>query len=450
MKNRIELSEHFTFEKIIRFTLPSVLGMVFTSIYGIVDGFFVSNFAGSRSFAAVNLIIPFITILSPVGFMFGTGGSALISKHLGMNQAKKANEIFSLLIYLLIGTGIVVGAAGFFLVKPVALLLGSTQEMLGDCVTYGRINMIGLVFYMLQYAFEILLVTAERPKMAMGVTLAAGITNMALDGLFMGVLGLGVAGAAWATVISQIVGSVVPLLFFIFTKTSKIRLGSTKWDGKSVWLSCTNGASELMTNISSAVVGMIYNFQLMRIAGENGVASYGVIMYANFIFIGIYMGFSVGISPVISYHFGAENHTELQSLFRKCLEFLGVISAALTAISEIFAGALSSIFVGYDAELLSMTTAGFRIFSISFLMMGFNTFFSSFFTALNNGKVSALLSFGRTFVFQVICVIALPALFGLDGIWTSVIAAEILGLFLSIACVWKYRNVYHYIAWKTR
>lgn len=400
MKSRIELSEHFTFKKIIRFTLPSVLGMVFTSIYGIVDGFFVSNFAGSHSFAAVNLIIPFITILSPVGFMFGTGGSALISKHLGMNQAKKANEIFSLLIYLLIGTGVVVGVAGFFLVKPVALLLGSTQEMLGYCVTYGRINMIGLVFYMLQYAFEILLVTAERPKMAMGVTLAAGITNMALDGLFMGVLGLGVAGAAWATVISQIVGSVVPLLFFIFTKTSKIRLGSTKWDGKSVWLSCTNGASELMTNISSAVVGMIYNFQLMRIAGENGVASYGV------------------------------------------------ISAALTAISEIFAGALSSIFVGYDAEVLSMTTAGFRIFSVSFLMMGFNTFISSFFTALNNGKVSALLSFGRTFVFQVICVIALPALFGLDGIWTSVIAAEILGLFLSIACVWKYRKVYHYLAEK--
>lgn len=441
----IELSEHFDYGKLIHFTLPSVLGMIFTSIYGIVDGFFVSNFVGSRPFAAVNLIMPFITILSPIGFMFGTGGSALISKHMGMGHYKKANEIFSLLVYLLIGVGVLFGIAGFLLVKPVALLLGATPEMLPDCITYGRINMAGLAFYMLQYAFEILLVTAERPKMAMGVTIAAGVTNMVLDALFMGIFHWGVAGAAWATVISQIVGSVVPILFFIFTKTSKIRLGKTRWDGKAVWLSCTNGASELMSTISSAIISMLYNFQLMKIAGETGVAAYGVIMYANFIFVGIYMGFSVGVAPVISFHYGAENYKELQNLFRRCLIIIGTISAAMTVLAEIFAGVLSGIFVGYDAELLAVTTTGFRIYSISFLMMGLNTFSSSFFTALNNGKVSAILSFCRTLLFQAVSVLILPALFGLSGIWSAIIVAEGLGIGLTVFCFRKYKDRYHYI-----
>ncbi len=441
----IELSEHFDFRKLIHFTLPSILGMIFTSIYGIVDGFFISNFAGSQSFAAVNLIIPFITILSPIGFMFGTGGSALISKHMGMGHHEKANEIFSLLVYLLIGVGIVLGFVGFLLVKPVAILLGATPEMLPYCITYGQINMAGLVFFMLQYAFEILLITAERPKMAMGVTIAAGMTNMMLDALFIGVLHLGVAGAAWATVIGQFIGSVVPILFFIFTKTSQLKLGKTKWNGKAVWLSCTNGASELMSTISSAIISMLYNIQLMKIAGEAGVAAFGVIMYANFIFVGIYMGFSVGISPVISFHYGAKNHRELQSLFRRCLIIIGTISVFLTILSEILAGGLSGIFVGYDAKLLSITTTGFQIYSISFIMMGFNTFGSAFFTALNNGKVSAILSFCRTLLFQAASVLILPAILGLNGIWSAIIIAEGLGIVLTVFCFIRYKDRYHYI-----
>lgn len=441
----LEFSGSFNTKRLLKYALPSIVMMVFTSIYSVVDGFFVSNFVGKTPFAAVNLIMPYLMILGCVGFMFGTGGSALIGKHLGMGEEKRANAIFSLLIYLLIASGVVLGAVGFAFAEPVARALGASQAMLADCVTYCRISMASLAFYMLQFAFQILLVTAERPKMAMGVTIAAGCTNMVLDYVFVGLFGWGVAGAAGATVTSEIVGGIIPLIYFFLPNSSRLRLGRTHWDGRAVFQACTNGASELMTNISTSVVSMLYNFELMRLAGQTGVVAYGVIMYANFIFIGVYMGFSVGIAPVISFHYGAGNHGELRNLFKRCVILIAAASVLLTAAAEISAGELSAIFVGYNAHLLAVTTAGFRIFSISFLIMGFNIFGSSLFTALNNGGVSALISFGRTLVFQVAAILTLPRLFGLNGVWSAVIAAEAAGLVLTTVCVMKNREKYHYL-----
>lgn len=441
---KIRLSDHFTYKKMLRFTLPSILMMIFTSIYGVVDGFFISNYAGSVAFAGVNLIMPFVMILGAIGTVFGSGGSALVSMKMGMGQKKEANEIFSFLVYAVIVIGLVLSILGFVLAEPVSRALGATDEMLPYCITYCRINMIGNVQFILQYMFQVLLVTAERPQLGLWVTVAAGVSNMILDWLFVGVFGWGVAGAAWATVTSQTIGGVLPLLYFIFPNKSILHLGRTHinwgWFGRAA----TNGASEFMSNISMSIVSMLYNRQLMAYAGSNGVAAYGVIMYANFIFTGVYFGYSMGIAPVISYHYGAENTDELRGLFKKSLRLITAFMLVLTSLAEIFAPLIVAIFVGYDKDLLSMTSTAYRIYALAFIFMGFNVFGSSFFTALNNGAVSALISFARTLLFQVISVLILPRIFGINGVWSAVIVAEGLSLILTVACLMRYRNKYHY------
>lgn len=441
---KIRLSDHFTYQKMLRFTLPSILMMIFTSIYGVVDGFFISNYAGSVAFAGVNLIMPFVMILGAIGTVFGSGGSALVSMKMGMGQKKEANEIFSFLVYTVIVIGLILSILGFVLAEPVSIALGATDEMLPYCVTYCRINMIGNVQFILQYMFQVLLVTAERPQLGLWVTVAAGVSNMILDWLFVGVLGWGVSGAAWATVTSQTIGGVLPLLYFIFPNKSILHLGRTHinwgWFGQAA----TNGASEFMSNISMSIVSMLYNRQLMAYAGSDGVAAYGVIMYANFIFTGVYFGYSMGIAPVISYHYGAENNSELKGLFKKSLRLITAFMVVLTSLAEIFAPLIVAIFVGYDKDLLAMTSTAYRIYALAFIFMGFNVFGSSFFTALNNGAVSALISFARTLLFQVVSVLILPRIFGINGVWSAVIVAEGLSLILTVACLMKYRGRYHY------
>lgn len=398
---RIQLSEHFTYRKLLRFTLPSVIMMVCTSIYCVVDGVFVSNFVGSDAFAAVNLIMPFLMVLGAVGFMLGTGGSALVAYTLGADNEKRANEIFSLLIYALIGLGAVFTIGGIAFLTPMSRLLGADETMLPVCVSYGRIVLLGLIPYMLQNTFQSFLVTAERPQLGLYVTIAAGVTNIVLDALFVAVLQWGVEGAALATILSQFVGGVIPLVYFLRPNSSKLRLGRTSFHGRALLKACANGSSEFMTNISMSVVNMLYNWQLMRLMGSGGVAVYGVIMYVNFIFIAIFLGYSMGSAPIVGYHYGAGNRAELRGLLRKSLCIITVMSVVLTAAALLLARPLSLIFVSKEPALLPVTIRAFSIYSLSFLMVGYNIYASSFFTALNDGFISALISFARTLVFQV-------------------------------------------------
>ncbi len=440
----IQLSDHFDYGKLLRFTMPTIVMMIFTSVYGVVDGLFVSNFVGTTAFAGVNLILPFLTILGAIGFMIGTGGSALVAKTMGQNNYKKANGLFSMLIYLTVFLGIIFAVPGIIFLRPIAQQLGAQGDMIEVCVIYGRIYLAAMPAFMLQYVFQSFLVTAEKPKLGLAVTVVAGVANMVLDALFMAVFQWGVAGAALATAISQALGGGIPLVYFIISKKSPLRLGKPLWSGKALMQACTNGSSELMTNISGNIVNILFNFRLMQLAGEKGVSAYGVIMYINFIFTAVFLGYSIGMAPIVGFHYGAENHIELKNLLRKSMTIIAALSVILTGAAELLARPLASIFVGYDPELLSMSSHAFMIYAIMFLFCGFNIYASSFFTALNNGLISAAISFVRTLVFQIVCVLVMSTLFALDGIWWSVVMAELLSLVVTVVCLLIFKDKYHY------
>ena len=440
----IQLGDHFTYKKLLRFTLPSVIMMIFTSIYGVVDGFFVSNFAGKTPFAAVNFIMPFIMLLSAVGFMFGTGGSAIVAKLMGQGEHQKANQIFSMLVYISVGCGIVIGMLGFLFMDRIAALLGAEGEMLQMSTLYGRIVIAALPAFMLQLEFQSFFITAEKPQLGLWVTVAAGVTNMVLDGLFVAVFRWGLVGAAAATAISQLVGGLIPIIYFCLPNTSLLRLGKAPFDGKHLLKTCTNGSSELMSNISMSLIGMLYNIQLLKYAGENGIAAYGVLMYVNFVFLSAFIGYSIGSAPVVSYHYGARNTGELKSLLRKSMVIICGFSLCMLLLSLVLAQPLSRIFVGYDSELYALTVRGFLIFSFSFLFAGFAIFGSGFFTALNNGLVSAVISFLRTLVFQTAAILIFPLIWDTDGIWMSVVAAEFMAAVLTLVFIRALRKKYQY------
>lgn len=440
----IQLSDHFTIHRLLRFTLPSIVMLIFTSIYGVVDGFFVSNFVGKTPFAAVNFIMPFLLILGCVGFMFGTGGGALIAKTMGEGDMEKANRLFSMFVYLSVVCGVVLGGVGLLILRPVAILLGAEGQLTEDSVTYGRIILFAIPAYVLQYEFQCLFVTAGKPKLGLYVTVAAGLTNIVLDALFVAVLPWGLEGAAAATALSQCVGGVIPLIYFSRPNTSLLRLTKTHFDGRSLRKACANGSSELMSNLSMSLVSMLYNAQLLRYAGENGVAAYGVLMYVNLIFQAAFLGYSVGTAPIVSYHYGAGNQKELQSLIRKSFLVLGVFSVAMCIAAQLLASPLSLLFTGYDPDLLEMTLRGFSIYSYSFLFSGFAIFGSSFFTALNDGLISALISFLRTLVFQVAAVLLFPLLWDLDGIWLSIVAAEAMAVVVTLSFLIVKQKKYGY------
>ena len=440
----IQLSDHFTYSRLIRFTLPSIAMMIFTSIYGVVDGIFVSNFAGKTAFAAINLIMPYIMVFGTLGFMVGTGGTALVSMTLGTGDRKKANEIFSLLTYTAIIGGIVLTILSIAFMRPAAKLLGGQGQMLEDAVTYGCIVQSVLTAYILQFAFQSFCMAAEKPNLALIMTLVSGCANIVLDALFVGLLRWGLIGAAVATATAQAAGAIIPIVYFARPNPSLLRLGRCRFDGKALLRTATNGSSELMSNLSMSLVSMLYNLQLMAHAGEDGIAAYGVIMYVNFIFIAVFIGLSIGAAPIIGFNHGAQNHPELKNVLKKCLTLLLAFALVLTLTAELVSRPLAGIFVGYDEALHDMTTRGFRIYILSFLLCGFNIFGSSFFTALNNGLISALISFLRTLVFQIGAVLVLPLVFELDGIWWSVVAAELGSIALTAFFMVKYRKRYHY------
>lgn len=441
----IQLSDHFTYKKLIKFVLPSIVMMIFTSIYGVVDGLFVSNFAGKTAFAAINLIMPILMGLSALGFMIGTGGSAIVATTLGEGKKEKANEYFSMLVYVTIIGGIAVSLLGMILIRPIAVMLGAAGELLSDCVLYGRITFISFPAFMLQNVFQSFFVAAQKPKLGLKVIIVAGVTNMVLDYLFVGRLGFGIAGAAVATVCGEFIGGLFPIFYFARKNSSLLKLGRPSFDSRILLKTCSNGASEFMTNLSSSVVNSLYNLQLMKVAGENGVAAYGSIMYANFIFIAIFIGYSIGSAPIVRYHYGAGNHSELKNMFKKSLRLIGIWGIGLFVFSQVITTPLAKLFVGYDAELFEMTRHGFRIYFISFLINGFNIYGSAFFTALNNGMISAAISFLRTLLFQMAAVLILPVFFGVNGIWSAVTVAELCTLFMTAAFFIRQRKIYHYM-----
>lgn len=440
----IQLSDHFTVRRLLRFTLPSIGMMLFTSIYGLVDGFFVSNFVGATSFAAVNFILPYLLILGTCGFMFGAGGSALVAKTMGEGDHEKANRIFSMLVYVSLGCGVLLTVLGYLLMRPAAVLLGAEGEMLENCVTYGRIVLAALPAYIIQLEFHSFFVTAERPQLGLAVTVVCGVTNMALDAVLVGLLPLGLVGAALATAVSQLIGGVVPLVYFFRPNASLLRLGRAARDGRALGKACANGLSELMGNVSLHLVGMLYNLQLMKYAGESGVAAYGVLSYFNTIFLSVFFGYTTGTASVVSYHYGAQNHAELKGLLKKSLGIIGAASVGMFVLAQALAVPLARIFVGYDAALLELTRHGFRIFAFSFLFVGFGYFTPGFFTALNDAVTSATISMMRTLVAQVAAVLLLPLVWDLDGIFASIVVAEIMAMTMAGIFLVAKRKKYHY------
>lgn len=441
---KIQLSDHFDYKKLLRFTLPSIAMMVFTSIYGVVDGFFVSNFVDETAFTAVNFIMPYLMLLGAVGFMFGTGGSALISKVFGEGDPQRAKRIFTMLIYISAAVGVVIAALGILTLRPVATLLGAEGRLLDDCVVYGTVILIALPAFILQYAFQSLFITAEKPKLGLYVTVGAGVTNMVLDALLVAVFPMGLIGAALATALSQCVGGILPLFYFARKNSSLLCFTPARPDLSALFRICTNGFSELMANISMSIVGILYNAQLLAYAGEAGVAAYGVLMYVNFIFIAVFIGYAIGTAPVIGFHYGAGNREELRSILTKSTVIVAIIAVLMFALAECLAYPLAYMFVGYNPELCAMTVRGFYICSFSFLFCGFAIYASSFFTALNDGITSAILSFMRTMIFQVVAVLLLPLTMGLDGIWLSVPLSELLAVVASAIFLIAYQKRYGY------
>ena len=442
----IQLSDHFTYKKLIQFTLPSIGMMIFTSIYGVVDGFFVSNFTGKTAFAAVNLMYPVLMILATMGFMFGTGGSALVAKTFGEGNPKKANEDFSLFVYLSFGIGVILAIISILNIRPIAIMLGAQGELLESSVLYASIFLLALPFNILQFLFQSFFVTAEKPQLGLVTSISAGVTNMVLDAVL--VIGLPqeykLVGAAIATAMSQVMGGGIPLIYFARKNSSILRLGKTTFDVKSILKAATNGSSEFMNNIAMSVVSMLYNMQLMKYAGEDGIAAYGVMMYVSLVFSGAFIGYSIGTAPVVSYHYGAKNYEELKGLLKKSLIMISGFAVCMVVAAELLARPLSLIFVGYDAELLELTVSGFRIFGLSFLFMGFAIYASGFFTALNDGLTSALISFLRTLVFQIAAVMLLPLIWDIDGVWISIVVAEMMAVVLSGIFLVAKRGKYGY------
>ena len=440
-----KLAQHFTYGKLLKFVFPSIVMMIFTSIYSVVDGLFVSNFVGKTPFAAVNLVWPFLMILGAFGFMIGTGGSALVAKTLGENKKEDANRYFTMLITLVVILGVLLTIIGLIVLRPLSSALGASGQMLEDCVTYGRTLMIFNTAFMLQSVFQSLFITAEKPRLGLIMTVAAGLTNMVLDALFIAVFKWGLVGAALASGLSQCIGGILPLIYFLSSKNdTPLKFVKTKMEGKVLLKACANGASELMTTVSSSLVSMLYNFQLMRLAGQNGIAAYGAVMYVEFAFIAVFIGYSIGTAPIVSYHYGSENHNEVKNMLQKSFKIMSILGITMMVLAQILASPLAKVFVGYDKQLFDMTVHGFRLFSFYFILAGINIYASSFFTALNNGMISAIISFSRTLGFETLAVIILPIFLQLDGVWLAITVAEICAFVISISFLIAKKEKYHY------
>lgn len=440
----IKLSDHFTYGRLLRFAFPSIVMMVFTSIYGIVDGLFVANFAGKESFAAINLAMPLITALGCFGYMFGTGGAALVAKVLGEGDAVRGNRLFSMIVLFATVCAVIIGIIGYVVLEPFLHGFGASGFLFDEAMLYSSILLLALPFFIVQNTFQSFFIAAEKPKVGLAVTVAAGVTNMVLDFVFIALFDWGVAGAALATLLGQALAAVVPIFYFRISKTSLLKLMKPVIDFRAFGKACANGSSELVTEMAVSVVSALYNLQLMSFAGADGVAAYGIIMYASFVFSAIFFGYAMGVGPVISYHYGAQHHQELHGLLKRSLVMVGVGGVCMLVLSQALAVPFVGLFAGSDQALEDFTVHGFRIYACAFLLSGFNIFGSAFFTALNNGKISAFISFMRTLVFETSTVMILPMFLGVNGIWVAVIVGEAMASIIVVAFMVGMRKTYHY------
>ncbi len=439
-----KLSQNFSYTKLLLFTLPTICMMIFTSIYTIVDGFFISNYVGKTAFAAVNLIWPALMILASLGFMVGSGGSAIVARLLGEKKQKEANQVFTMMFIFTLILGIITSILGCLATPMVAKLLKASEGMFDTCVLYGRIINAFNFTFMLQYFFQCFFVSASKPKLGFIITVSAGIVNMILDALFIAIFNWGVAGAALATGIGQILGGFLPVIYFSRKNDSTLQFAKTKLDFNLILDACFNGSSELMSSISSSFVGILYNFQLMKYSGENGIAAYGVLMYTQMIFQAIYLGYTVGTNPIVSYNYGADNHKGLNNILTKSLKIIGISGICMFSLCFLLSEKIAHIFVGYDQTLMEITTNAFKLYAFSFIFSGYNIYASGFFTSLGNGKVSAIISFLRSMLFQLIAIYTLPVILGLNGIWWAVTAAEVCAIIISVLFITKLNKHYHY------
>lgn len=438
-----DMNRHFSLSALLKFTFPTICMMIFTSLYTVVDGFFVSNYVGKTALAAVNLVWPIIMILATIGLMTGTGGSALVAKTRGEGDDARANRYFSMLIFFTIAVALVLGAIGQAIMVPAIQLFGAEGDLLTSSITYGRWVMAALPFFALQFAFQVLFSTAGKPNYGFYVIVAAGLTNVILDWLFICVCGWGVSGAAIATGLGQVVGGLVPLIYFVRRNNSSfLRLTWAKPEWKPIGKACLNGSSELVSNIAMSLVSMLYNYQLMAYIGEDGVAAYSVIGYTAMIFSSILMGYALGSSPLMSFQYGARNQIEMRSILLKSLGLVGVGSVIMFLAAQWLAAPLSAIFVSYDSELLEFTVQAYKLYALAFLIMGIPIYLSALFTSLNNGVVSAIIAFMRTLVFECGAVILLPMIWGIDGIWLSVSVGELAASILAIGFLVALRKKY--------
>lgn len=440
----IQLSDHFDYRRLLRFTIPSMLMMIFTSVYGVVDGLCVSNYIGKEALASVNLVWPFSMFCSSIGMMLGTGGAALIARTLGRGQKERAKGLFSMIVAVAIIASLVITVIGMVFMPEIAVILGADEELLPLCITYGRILTLSLVFFVMQQMFQTLLITAERPQLGFGFMVGAGIVNIVLDILFLMVFHWGIEGAAWATLLSCIVGGLGPLIYFLTPNSSLLRFTRPLWDWRALLKACGNGSSEMVLDLSIPLCTMLYNVQLMKMSGQDGVAAFGVINYVCMIFMGLFIGYLMGMENIVAYHYGAENTQEVQNLRRRSVHLMLGIGLVMCLGAELAAAPLSRFFVGYDGHLTELSTHAFRLYATGFLIMGLNALASSFFTALGNGLVSAIIAFCRTFLFQSVSIFLLPIVLGLDGIWLSLAVGECLCLVVSWWYYRRYKTRYNY------
>lgn len=435
--SHISLSEHFTYPKIFKIVIGPVLMMIFSSFYSVVDGIFLSAYAGDGAFSGVNLIFPYIMILGGVGFMLGTGGVALVTKTLGEGDKKKANSYFSLVLYFAIALGVIITIVGYFTVEPFARMMASlsssnTDLMIDAAIRYGHTMVLGITLFMLQNIFQSFFSGAEKPLMGFVFIAGAGILNILLDWLFVGVLSMGVEGAAYATIIGQFVGGVLPILYFSLYKKLPFKLGKCKLEIKPLLKIMGNGSSEFVSNIASSIVSVCYNMQLLRYIGPDGVSAYGVCMYMNYLFMAIFLGYSVGVAPIIGYNYGAQNHDELHNVFKKSLIIIGIVGFCMLGLGEGVGPIFASVFANGNEHLNQIATKAMRIYSFVYLTAGFSIFGSAFFTGLNNGLISAIISIVRALIFELSMVWLLPIGMGGDGIWLASPLAEIASTIITV------------------
>lgn len=439
------LGGHYGARRLFISSLPLIGMMVLISIYSIVDGLFVSNLVGTTAFAALNLIWPAIGLVGALGLMVGTGGAALVSKTLGEGDEPRANRYFSMFVEFILLLSVVLAVPLLVWMEPLAVAIGAEGEMVRQCAIYGRICAAGMPAFMMQMGIQPFFMVAGRPRMGTWISLVSGLLNIGLDALFIIVCGWGLAGAAAGSMLACCFGGFYPLWYFSsrFNRSS-LAFKATGFEFGPLAKACSNGLSEFVGNISFNIVSMCYNWQLMRFYGENGVAAYSVILYLGFIFVAVYSGYNMTVTPLVGFNFGAGNKRELRSLLRHSLTLMLVLGVLLAGTAELLAGPAARLFVGYDSELTALTVHATRLYAPSFLITGLTLFVSAWFTGLNNGPVSALASFSRTFVFELSCVFLLPVLLGVNGIWLSAPAAEILSLFLGAALLLRFRSRYGY------